>query len=154
MITKLLSSRILFLLFAISAIKLDAQSLRSSSLETCLAPFYHGVASGDPMADKVIIWTRVTPDTISSDPVLVSWQMATDTGMTNVVGSGSLITNNVADYTVKVDVTSLKANTWYYYEFECNGKKSPRGRTRTAPSWCRGCRRSFAAPSWPPAAPE
>jgi alkaline phosphatase D len=133
MITKLLSSRFLLLLFIISAINLNAQSLRSSSLETCLAPFYHGVASGDPMADKVIIWTRVTPDTVSSDPVLVSWQMATDTGMTNVVGSGSLITSNAADYTVKVDVTNLSANTWYYYEFECNGKKSPRGRTRTAP---------------------
>jgi len=133
MITKLLNSRFLFLLFTISSINLDAQSLRSSSLETCLAPFYHGVASGDPMADKVIIWTRVTPDTVSSDPIIVSWQMATDTGMTNVVGSGSLITSNVADYTVKVDVTNLNANTWYYYEFECNGKKSPRGRTRTAP---------------------
>jgi alkaline phosphatase D len=77
MITKLLNSKILFLFLAISAINLNAQSLRSSSLESCLAPFYHGVASGDPMADKVIIWTRVTPDTVSSDPVLVTWQMAT-----------------------------------------------------------------------------
>lgn len=133
MITKLLNSKILFLFLAISAINLNAQSLRSSSLEACLAPFYHGVASGDPMADKVIIWTRVTPDTVSSDPVLVSWQMATDTGMTNIVNGGSVITNNNADYTVKIDVTGLNANTWYYYEFECNGKKSPRGRTRTAP---------------------
>lgn len=133
MITKLLNSKFLFLLFAISAVNLNAQLLRSSSLEACLAPFYHGVASGDPMADKVIIWTRVTPDTISSDPVLVSWQMATDTGMTNIIQGGSLITSNTTDYTVKVDVTNLSANTWYYYEFECNGKKSPRGRTRTAP---------------------
>jgi alkaline phosphatase D len=133
MITKLLNSKFLFLLFTISAITTSAQSLRTSSLETCLAPFYHGVASGDPMPDKVIIWTRVTPDTVSSDPVLVSWQMAADTGMTNIVQGGSLITSNVADYTVKVDVTNLNANTWYYYEFECNGKKSPRGRTRTTP---------------------
>lgn len=133
MITKLLNSKFLFLLFTICAIATSAQSLRSSSLETCLAPFYHGVASGDPMHDKVIIWTRVTPDTVSADPILVSWQMATDTGMTNVIQGGSLITSNVADYTVKVDVTNLNANTWYYYEFECNGKKSPRGRTRTTP---------------------
>lgn len=133
MITKLLNSKFLFFLFTICATNISAQVLRSSSLETCLAPFYHGVASGDPMPDKVIIWTRVTPDTVSSDPILVSWQMATDTGMTNIVQGGSLITSNVADYTVKVDVTNLNANTWYYYEFECNGKKSPRGRTRTTP---------------------
>ena len=133
MITKLLNSKFLFLLFTICAANISAQVLRSSSLETCLAPFYHGVASGDPMPDKVIIWTRVTPDTVSSDPILVSWQMATDTGMTNIVQGGSLITSNAADYTVKVDVTNLNANTWYYYEFECNGKKSPRGRTRTTP---------------------
>ena len=133
MITKLLNSKFLFLLFTICTINISAQSLRSSSLETCLAPFYHGVASGDPMADKVIIWTRVTPDTISADPVLVSWQMATDTGMTNVAQGGSLITSNVIDYTIKVDVTNLNPSTWYYYEFECNGKKSPRGRTRTSP---------------------
>lgn len=133
MITKLLNSRFFFLLFTFCVINISAQSQRSSSLEACLAPFYHGVASGDPMADKVIIWTRVTPDTISSDPVLVSWQMATDTGMTNVIQGGSIITDNNMDYTAKIDVTGLNANTWYYYEFESNGKKSPRGRTRTAP---------------------
>ncbi|MGZ8551058.1 MAG: alkaline phosphatase D family protein [Chitinophagaceae bacterium] len=113
--------------------KLNAQNLRTTTLESCLAPFYHGVASGDPMPDKVIIWTRVTPDTISADPVLVSWQMATDTGMTNLVQGGSILTDNTQDYTVKVDVDGLTANTWYYYEFTCDGKKSPRGRTRTAP---------------------
>jgi alkaline phosphatase D len=133
MITKLLNSKFLFLFLIVCVIKTNAQVLRSSTLETCLAPFYHGVASGDPMGDKVIIWTRVTPDTVSSDPILVSWQMATDTGMTNVIQGASLITSNVVDYTVKVDVTNLNPNTWYYYEFECNGKKSPRGRTRTSP---------------------
>jgi len=133
MITKLLNSKFLFLLCTICVNNLSAQVLRSSALEACLAPFYHSVASGDPMPDKVIIWTRVTPDTVSSDPVLVSWQMATDTGMTNIVQGGSVITSNMTDYTVKVDVTNLNANTWYYYEFESDGKKSPRGRTRTTP---------------------
>ena len=113
--------------------KATAQVQRTSTLETCLAPFYHGVASGDPMPDKVIIWTRVTPDTISNATIVVDWQMATDTGMANVVQNGNIITSNVKDFTVKVDVTGLVANTWYYYEFTVNGKKSPRGRTRTAP---------------------
>jgi alkaline phosphatase D len=109
-------------------------ALRTTTLQPCLAPFYHGVASGDPMEDKVIIWTRVTPDTVSSDPVLVSWRMATDTGMTNIVQSGSLMTDNTRDYTVKVDVQGLSPYTWYYYEFSTNGLNSPRGRTRTTPS--------------------
>jgi alkaline phosphatase D len=122
------------LLFFFSVTKINAQALRTNGLESCLAPFYHGVASGDPMPNKVIIWTRVTPDTISSIPVSISWQMATDTGMTSIVQAGKLTTSNSADYTVKVDVTGLIANTWYYYEFSYNGKKSPRGRTRTAPN--------------------
>lgn len=137
MITKLLSSRyfVTFTLFFIlcAALKLSAQNARISGLEPCLAPFYHGVASGDPMPDRVIIWTRVTPDTVTSNPELVSWQMATDTGMTNIVQSGSLLTDNTVDYTVKIDVTGLNPNTWYYYEFTYNGKRSARGRTRTTP---------------------
>ena len=135
MITKLLSNKITLsaiLIFLTQSI--DAQKFRTTFLEPCLAPFYHGVASGDPMSDKVIIWTRITPDTISNGPVVISWKMATDTGMTNVIQGSSLLTDNTIDYTVKVDVTGLNANTWYYYEFECNGKKSPRGRTRTTPS--------------------
>jgi alkaline phosphatase D len=137
MITKLLSSKCIFAFlwfpFFCVVFKLNAQTLRTTSLEPCLAPFYHGVASGDPMPDRVIIWTRVTPDTISSNPVLISWQMATDTGMTNIVQGGSLLTDNTIDYTVKVDAAGLMANTWYYYEFSYNGQKSPRGRTRTTP---------------------
>ena len=136
MITKLLSNRytftILLFLFVCALFKLNAQNLRTN-LDVCIAPFYHGVASGDPMPDKVIIWTRITPDTISSDPVLVSWEMATDTGMTSTVQSGSFITNSSIDYSVKIDVTGLTPKTWYYYEFTYNGKKSPRGRTRTSP---------------------
>lgn len=137
MITKLLGNRYIFtllvFLFFFAFLKLNAQTSRINSLEPCLVPFYHGVASGDPMSDRVIIWTRVTPDTISSSPVVVSWQMATDTGMVNTVRGGSTITDNAIDYTVKIDVTGLNPNTWYYYEFTCNGKKSPRGRTRTTP---------------------
>jgi alkaline phosphatase D len=129
--TKWLASILFFFAACITA---GAQSvLHTSTLEACLAPFYHGVASGDPMADRVIIWTRVTPDTVSSDPVLVSWRMATDTGMTTIIQNGSLMTDNTKDYTVKVDVQNLTPNTWYYYEFSVNGFSSPRGRTRTTP---------------------
>ncbi|MFN7603240.1 MAG: PhoD-like phosphatase N-terminal domain-containing protein, partial [Bacteroidota bacterium] len=54
-----------------------------------LKPFYHGVASGDPLPDRVIIWTRVTPDD-SLASIDVKWQMATDEEFTAVVKSDSL----------------------------------------------------------------
>ncbi|NVK65052.1 MAG: alkaline phosphatase D family protein [Flavobacteriales bacterium] len=98
----------------------------------CVNHFYHGVASGDPLSDRVIIWTRITPDDFSS-PVLVSYKMALDTGMTNIVSQGSMLTDNSRDYTVKFDVDELSPDTYYYYEFSGLGSKSVRGRTKTTP---------------------
>lgn len=101
-----------------------------STARSGLAPFYHGVASGDPLDDRVIIWTRVTTtDSLES----VKWRIATDTGMVNLIDSGIVVTSAAIDYTVKVDVTGLQPNTYYYYEFEADGMLSIRGRTRTAP---------------------
>ena len=117
-----------------------------------LAPFYHGVASGDPLSDRVIIWTRITIPfdtriaTVNIDSqsavysssafdttIQVGWQVATDTLFTNVVNSGTAATDSSLDYTVKVDVTGLQPNTWYYYRFSNNGINSIIGRTRTVP---------------------
>lgn len=95
-----------------------------------LAPFYHGVASGDPSPDGVVIWTRVTPETDATIPV--DWTVATDTGLANVVASGSTTTDSVADYTVKVEVGGLEDGDTYYYRFEALGETSLTGRTRTA----------------------
>ncbi len=101
-----------------------------ANVDPALAPFYHGVASGDPLSDAVIIWTRVTSDSAVVD---VEWQMALDTSMTQVVQQGMLSTDASVDYTVKVDVTGLQPDTWYFYEFRAHDKYSIRGRTRTAP---------------------
>ena len=98
----------------------------------CVAPFYHGVASGDPLQDAVIIWTRVTPEDFAS-PVVVSYKMALDTGMTNIVAQGSTLTDASKDFTVKFDVTGLTPDQYYYYEFFALDERSPRGRTKTAP---------------------
>lgn len=98
----------------------------------CVDHFYHGVASGDPLPDGVIIWTRITPDDFTA-PALVSYKMALDTGMTNVVSQGSMLTDNSRDYTVKFDVTGLNPDTYYYYEFSGLGSTSVRGRTKTTP---------------------
>lgn len=94
------------------------------------APFFHGVASGDPLPDAVIIWTRVTSTLPSVD---VDWFMALDTGMTQIVAQGTATTDASKDYTVKVDVTGLSPYTTYYYDFLTDNKYSVRGRTRTAP---------------------
>jgi len=98
----------------------------------CIIPFYHGVASGDPLSDRVIIWTRVTPDDFQV-PAVVSYRVATDTAMTNIISQGSVLTNADKDFTVKVDVTGLSPNTFYFYEFEYNSNRSQRGRTKTTP---------------------
>ncbi len=94
------------------------------------APFYHGVASGDPQADAVIIWTRVTPE--SEQEITGSWVMALDENMKRVFKRGTFSTNADRDYTVKIDVTDLPPDRYIYYQFEALGNKSPVGRTKTA----------------------
>ncbi len=106
-------------------------ALRST---TAWAPFYHGVASGDPTQDAVIIWTRVTPDSMNLGAISGTWEVATDTLFQNIVTSGNFTTDSTRDYTVNVDVTGLSAGTWYYYRFKVNGVSSPIGRTKTLPS--------------------
>jgi alkaline phosphatase D len=98
-----------------------------------LYPFYHGVASGDPLGDRVMLWTRVTDDTLSVDSVAVEWRIATDTSMINVINSGIGYAAASRDWTMKIDATGLQPNTWYYYDFKTFDKYSLRGRTKTAP---------------------
>lgn len=127
-----LALAILFITASVSAQSWLNDQARTD-LDPTLEPFYHGVASGDPLATQVIIWTRVTPDS-SVTTIPVDWRVATDTGMTNIVTSGSTSTSDSVDFTVKVDVTGLTADTWYYYEFTALGGNSLRGRTKTAPT--------------------
>lgn len=101
--------------------------------DASLAPFYHGVASGDPLADKVIIWTRVTPqDSVSSVPVW--WEVAETTDFNPVVQGDSAKATAEKDYTVKIDVSNLQAGKTYYYRFRAMGKTSATGRTKTTPA--------------------
>lgn len=95
-------------------------------------PFYHGVASGDPLSDRVVIWTRITPETAGE--VEVAWQVATDPKMGEVVQSGNYTTSGERDYTVKIDVSGLEPATIYYFQFSALGAESPTGRTKTAPA--------------------
>lgn len=95
--------------------------------------FEHGVASGDPLSDRVILWTRVTP--AKPRPALaLTYVVATDPALAHVVQRGTAKTNPGRDYTVKVDAQRLKPATTYYYRFSCEGVDSPVGRTKTLPT--------------------
>ena len=98
------------------------------------APFFHGVASGDPLEDRVIIWTRVSPEEGNEAPIIVSWRVATDPLLQNVVQNGAFTTDASRDYTVKVDVAGLSSGTTYYYGFTALEKNSLTGRTKTTPN--------------------
>ncbi|GAB3079102.1 alkaline phosphatase D family protein [Corynebacterium aquatimens] len=105
-------------------------------------PFAHGVASGDPLTDRVIIWTRVTlaqrdPNgtpgaNMPGEEPEITWKVATDPGMSSVVKQGSQRALAQHDWTIKVDVTGLEPGTTYYYQFTHEGTRSMVGRTRTA----------------------
>ena len=96
--------------------------------------FQHGVASGDPLTDRVILWTRVTPRRPEQEQeVAVRWQVATDPAMQMVIDGGSVSTSDQQDFTVKVDATGLLPGHVYYYQFAVDAVKSPVGRTKTLP---------------------
>ncbi|MEN7548396.1 alkaline phosphatase D family protein [Rapidithrix thailandica] len=97
-----------------------------------LKPFYHGVASGDPLTDRVILWTRVTPDV--AQPVEVQWQISESPTFEQITQKGSFTTDSTRDYTVKVDVEGLQPGTKYYYRFLALEATSITGETRTAPT--------------------
>ncbi len=93
--------------------------------------FLHGVASGDPLADAVILWTRVTADGV--DSIEAYYEVSTSPDFASVLASGVLTTSADDDFTVKVDVSCLTPATTYFYRFSALGWTSPVGRTRTAP---------------------
>lgn len=95
--------------------------------------FLHGIASGDPLADAVILWTRVTPEDDNTAPVLVTWQVARDPDFTQLVNEDSAEARAAYDFTLKVDVRGLEPGTSYYYRFLAAGESSPVGRTCTLP---------------------
>lgn len=94
--------------------------------------FAHGVASGDPLSDRVILWTRLSTE--ATGEVQVVWEVSSRPDFTSIVRSGSTATSTTRDMTVKVDVTGLLPGTSYWYRFQANGNVSASGRTRTLPT--------------------
>jgi alkaline phosphatase D len=125
------------------------------------ADFLHGVASGDPLADRVMLWSRVTlsPRTIASiaraelearqrpdllhklrelQVVALKWEVALDADFKRKVRTGVAVAEPERDYTVKVDVDGLQPGRTYYYRFLGRGLASPVGRTKTLPALVAG----------------
>ncbi|MGI5504657.1 alkaline phosphatase D family protein [Lentzea sp. CA-135723] len=90
------------------------------------AVFEHGVASGDPLPDGVLLWTRVVT------PAAIRWEVAADERFLHVVKRGVTRTSAARDHTVKVEVHGLRPNHRYWYRFRVGNVVSPVGRTKTA----------------------
>ena len=101
-------------------------------------PFSLGVASGEPLPNSVVLWTRLAPNPLDPAsmpplPVPVQWQVAADEQMKQVVATGEAIAALHLAHSVHVVVEGLEPGRWYWYRFKAGGERSPIGRTRTAP---------------------
>ena len=105
------------------------------------SPFALGVASGDPLPDGVVLWTRLAPDPLApfggmegQPAVEVRWEVAEDTAFARVVQSGTAAASPDLAHSVHADVTGLTPGREYFYRFQAAGEISPVGRTKTAPA--------------------
>lgn len=139
--------------------RLHSRDLSHTAWDPKTLEFSHGVASGDPAIDSVVIWTRAAPIGAENDnsnvtveskgtlletdrwvqasaaPVCLEWKIAGDPKLEFPVDSGTVFTSSDIDWTVKVIASNLQAFTTYYYQFNiCNSdNKSPLGRTKSLP---------------------
>ncbi len=105
-------------------------------------PFTLGVASGDPLPDSVVLWTRLAPAPLNGDGmggmpnanITVDWELASDEQFASVVASGSAIAAPGDGHSVHVVAGGLQPDSWYHYRFKVQSHISPAGRTRTAPA--------------------
>ncbi|MCV2351279.1 alkaline phosphatase D family protein [Paucibacter sp. Y2R2-4] len=95
--------------------------------------FSHGVASGDPLKDRLMLWTRVIDTQDSAASLSVRWEVALDADFKSLVSSGEALASADKDHTVKVDAGSLQPGQKYFYRFTCKGQTSPTGRSKTLP---------------------
>ncbi len=98
------------------------------------AEFIYGVASGDPLADRVILWTHAKV-LGSTESVALTWEIASDADFKTIVNSGTVQAIETSGFTAKVDATRLVAGASYFYRFkDAVGTTSTVGTTRTLPA--------------------
>ena len=96
-------------------------------------PFPWGIASGDPMADRTVLWTRLRPPA-GGAPGDVTWEVAADEAFSDIAGSGVTTAEGASDHTVKVEASGLDPGRPWFYRFTHQGVTSAVGRTITAPA--------------------
>jgi alkaline phosphatase D len=127
---------------AVSAFAIAPVSVTTAKVAAALFttdPFTLGVASGSPLPDSVVLWTRLAPEPLAGgglDPIAipVRWEVAVDASFGKIVRRGNAIADPGYGHSVHVEVDGLRPDRWYYYRFTVNDAVSPVGRTRTAPS--------------------
>lgn len=120
---------VLSLPVALTACGDDNESTAGNALKV---QFLHGVASGDPLHDRVILWTRLTPND-NAARLEVVWEISADQDFKQLVNTGKVQTNAAQDFTVKVDADRLQVGTKYYYRFRFGNTVSVVGQTKTLP---------------------
>ncbi len=101
--------------------------------------FRLGVASGDPLPDSVVLWTRLAPDPLLGGGmpdrnVPIRWEIADNDRFTRGRRTGTALARPELGHTVHVDVKGLRPGAVYFYRFRVEGQLSPIGRTRTTPA--------------------
>lgn len=102
-------------------------------------PFSLGIASGDPTADGVVLWTRLAPEPLEGGGmpmanVEVAWEVAADSRFYSVVRAGTAVASPELGHSVHVEVAGLYPGREYWYRFRAGDQVSETGRTRTAPA--------------------
>ena len=137
-------SRRLFLAYGSALAALPLLGTRASAAERKVTfaadPFSLGVASGDPAADGVVLWTKLAPKPADPDggmkpeAVNVGWEVAEDDAFKKVVAGGTAVATPQLGHTVHVEAAGLKPDRWYHYRFKAGDAVSTVGRTRTLPA--------------------
>jgi len=102
-------------------------------------PFTLGVASGDPDASSVVLWTKLALRPLDPDggmpaaDIDVTWEISASDSFTTILKSGKSRASRLLGHSVHVEVDGLSPDTWYWYRFQAGDATSPIGRTRTLP---------------------
>jgi alkaline phosphatase D len=129
----------------LAAAGVSAVPVRSAVIAATAAvpyPFQLGIASGEPDANSVVLWTRLAPSPLNADgqggmanaDVTVDWQVSTTDTFSTLVASGSLTARYASAHSVHVVAGGLNPDADYFYRFRAQGHLSPVGRTRTTPA--------------------
>lgn len=137
-------SRRLFLAYAasLSAIPLLGRTAqaKTSAAKFQANPFSLGLASGDPNPSGMVLWTRLAPKPLEpggglvDEPIDVTWEVAEDEAMRQVVQRGKTTASPQLAHSVHVEVDGLRPDRWYWFRFRAGDAESSTGRTRTMPS--------------------